>query len=310
VDVVAGFATVALVDRRARVWEALRRWAERLGNSWREWRFGRVRVINHGIYPGLGTFVGLALVGTIVGPGQEILLLFVGVGGVVGAGAWGQLLEGSAVLMRPYGFWGGLFGIILASFLAPLAGGDPWLLLGATCVAAPWVQSLGRLRCLVQGCCHGAPTDPAVGIRHWHPRSRVVRLAALANVPVHPTAMYSILWNVVIALCMTRLWTLGVDARFAAGSYLVLMGFGRFVEEALRGEPQTAVLAGLRVYQWLSIGALVTGAALTAFHGATPLTAYPPTALGMALAAACGLFAAVAMGVDFPDSRRPLSRLA
>ena len=37
-----------------------------------------------------------------------------------------------------------------------------------------------------------------------------------------------------------------------------------FAEEAYRGEPSTAVLSGLRLYQWLAIATALQGAALTA----------------------------------------------
>ena len=42
-----------------------------------------------------------------------------------------------------------------------------------------------------------ARSEGLPGIRYTHPRSRVCRLAHLAGVPVHATPVYSILWNVV-----------------------------------------------------------------------------------------------------------------
>src|SRR5262249_9695647 len=137
----------------------------------------------------------------------------------------------SFCLPRPYGFYGGLLGIILGSLAAPLFGTPIWLLLGAYCVAGPWIQALGRLRCLVQGCCHGHESKPSIGIRYTPPRSRVCRLSTLGGVPVHPTPLYSILWNVVIALVVGRLWSLAAPLGFIGGAYLALNGFGRFVEE-------------------------------------------------------------------------------
>jgi prolipoprotein diacylglyceryltransferase len=75
----------------------------------------------------------------------------------------------------------------------------------------------------------------------------VCRLSPLGGVPAHPTPLYSILWNVVIALAVGRLWSLRAPLGFIAGVYLLLGGVGRFVEEAYRGEPQTPVHAGLRL---------------------------------------------------------------
>src|SRR5207248_4708443 len=100
----------------------------------------------------------------------------------------------------------GLLGAILGVSIAKLAGADTWLLAGACCVAAPWLQALGRLRCLVQGCCHGRLAPDTAGIRYTHPRSRVFRLSSLAGLPVHAAPLYSILCNVFVAVALLRLW--------------------------------------------------------------------------------------------------------
>jgi membrane-associated phospholipid phosphatase len=313
-DVAAGMAVVAVVARAGALWRRVRALAEQTANSWREWRFGPVRVINHGAYAGLGGAVAFAIIALLVGPGHGGAVAVVGLGALAGSAVWAQVVEGSARLSRPYGFFGGLLGMCAGALLAPLFGVSAWLVLGASCVAGPWVQSLGRLRCLVQGCCHGRPAPDDVGIRYTHPRSRVTRLSDLGGVPIHPTPLYSILWNAVIAAAMTRLWLVHARLQLIGGLYLVLMGLGRFVEEAYRGEPQTAIVARLRLYQWVSVVAVAAGAVViataTAFgHGG----AAPPIVLDAGVlwpSLAYGLFVAFATGVDFPDSNRRLSRLA
>src|SRR5438270_14072929 len=62
------------------------------------------------------------------------------------------------------------------------------------------VAASPRLRCLVQGCCHGRVAHTSVGIRYAHTRSRMCRLSTLAGGPVHPTPLYSILCNIIIAV--------------------------------------------------------------------------------------------------------------
>lgn len=308
-DIAAGFAAYALVARRAAVWEALRRATERVANSWTERRVGPVRILGHGRWAAFATFTGMLLVGTLVGPDHLIAAFVAGVTSVVCAGLWAQIVEGSPSLLRPYGFYGGLLGIILGALLAPLAGTPVWLILGAYAAAGPWIQAAGRMRCLVQGCCHGHETTEAIGIRYTHPRSRVVRLSSLGGVPVHPTPLYSILWNGVSALVLGRLWTLHAPLSFVAGVYLLLNGVGRFVEEDYRGEPQTPVYAGLRFYQWVALAGAVAGAALTSL---APIGAAPsPAPSGLALAGAA-IFAALAWfaaSVDFPDSNGRFARL-
>jgi hypothetical protein len=309
-DVVAALAVVVCVTRAGRLWRWARDLAERTANSWREWSLGPVRLINHGVYAGLGSFFAFAIVALLVGRGHAAAVGVAGLGALVGSALWAQLIEGSPRLSRPYGFFGGLLGICAGALVAPRLDVPVWQMLGAACVAGPWVQSMGRLRCLVQGCCHGSAAPEHVGIRYDHPRSRVTRLSSLGGVPIHPTPLYSILWNVVIAAAMTRLWLAHAQLHLIGGLYLVLMGLGRFVEEAYRGEPQTAVIARLRLYQWVSVAAIAIGALITAIGRSNPAPPIDWDAGVLLPALAYGIVVAFAMGVDFPRSNARFSRLA
>jgi hypothetical protein len=293
-----------------RLWEAARAASERVCNSWHEWRVGPIRIISHGAYAGLAAAGGVWIVGALVGPGGAGAMTMATLGGLVGSAIWAQIVEGSSRLSRPFGFYGGLLGIVLCAALAPWFGISTWLLLAAFTVAAPWVQSVGRIRCLVQGCCHGREAPEVLGIRHRHPRSRVVRLSTLGGIPVHPTALYSILWNAVIAVVVSRAWAAELPLHAIGGIYLILMGTGRFVEEAYRGEPQTPVVLGLRLYQWMAIASVVAGVACMSFGSSIPAPAPLWTLSGIPRALVLGLVVAMALGVDFPKSDCRLSRLA
>jgi membrane-associated phospholipid phosphatase/protein-S-isoprenylcysteine O-methyltransferase Ste14 len=308
-DVLGGFATVALVARFPALWSEVRKQAERIANSWKEWRVGPVRAISHGIYPGVGAFVALWIAESMAGPGCQTAILVAAIAAVVGAALWAQFIEGSPQLLRPFGFYGGLLGGTLGALIAPLFGTSPWLVLAAFSTGGPWAQALGRLRCLAQGCCHGRPAPEAVGIRYEHPRSRVCRLTKWTGVPLHPTPVYSILWNGFIALTMTRLWVLAAPLHLISGMYFILNGMGRFVEEAWRGEPQTPVFWGLRLYQWAAITSVAGGILMTAFGYSAPAPAPQPVWRALVPAAVFGLAVSIAMGVDFPNSNRRFSRL-
>src|SRR5204862_159281 len=147
------------------------------------------------------------------------------------------------------------------------AGADPWLLLAAFTIGACVTQAFGRLRCLVQGCCHGKRMSAPGGIHYRHPRSRALRLSDLGGVPAHPPPLYAILASLATGAILLRLWMLALPLSFVGGTYLVLMGLSRFVEEHYRGEPQTASVGGLRLYQWLAIGFVIVGAGVTAIGG-------------------------------------------
>jgi protein-S-isoprenylcysteine O-methyltransferase Ste14 len=300
-DVAAGGLWSWGLLRYDRIWDWLRDRTERIANSWREWRIGRFRLINHALYGGLATFACLSIVTSLT---DDLLSVAItAAAGLVGAALWAQGVEGSPRLMRPFGFYGGLFSVILAGCLAP----DPWRMLAAYSVAGPWLQAIGRLRCLVQGCCHGAPADPRIGIRYHHPRSRVLRIAGLAGRPVHATPLYSITCNAFTALVLARLWMIGAPMSLIGGLWL-LNGLGRFVEEAYRGEPQTPVIGGLRMYQWIAIGTVVAGAAITTIPTA-PSPGAHVTLAGIVLALIFGVVAGLALGFDAPECNHRFGRL-
>jgi len=308
--IAAAAIAYALAASVPSIWRWMRGLAERIANSWHETRFGAVRVINYGLWGGLAAGGGVFIIGTGTGPGHFAGVMAASLGGLVGAGLWAQKIEGSAALSRPYGFYGGLLGICLAGICAPLLGTPTWLLLGSVALSAPYIQAMGRVRCLVQGCCHGSPTSDAIGIRYHHPRSRVCRIAHLDDVPIHPTPLYSILWNVVTMIVIGRLWSLHAALNVIGGVYFVLNGLGRFCEEAYRGEPQTPIYARLRLYQWVAIAQVVAGALITALGEAPNAPPLAPNVGALVAGVVSGLLYWFALGVDFPESKRRLSRLA
>jgi hypothetical protein len=298
-----------VVIRLGEIWKALLRIAERIANSWREWRFGPVRVINHGGYNAAAAFVGMSTIGSLLGPRFAMVTTSIFLCSIVGAVMWAQFIEGSPALLRPMGFYGGFLGAIIGALPALFLSVGLWTVLAAICIAAPWIQALGRLRCLVQGCCHGRPIEAGNGIRYTHPRTRVYRLAHLSRVPIYATQLYSILWNMLVGLASLRLFAAGVSCTIICGMYLILSSAGRFVEEAYRGEPQTKIFAGLHIYQWIAATCLLAGIVITAIEARvslpTPAFHLSPLLLG----AACGVVAWFVSGVDFPDSSRRFARL-
>ena len=308
-DVAAGLVVYGVVARRDTIWRWLCDATERLANSWSEIALGAVRFMGHGAYAGAGAAVGVVVAGTLAGSANVVALAGITLAAVFGAALWAQVVEGSPQLLRPYGYFGSVFMVIAVSLAAGLAGADAWLLFVAFGVGSCFTYAFGRMRCLVQGCCHGRESSLFLGIRYRHPMSRVVRLSALRGVPVHPTPLYSMLWMLFVGAVLVRLWTLAAPLQFIAGVYFVLVGLGRFVEEHFRGEPQTAVIAGLRLYQWLTIAFVVGGAFATTLgpSPAPPIAPFDPALLPVALLV--GVICYAAYGMDFPASSRRFSRL-
>jgi len=308
-DVLAGVVAYVLVVRMKEIWIAILWVAERIANSWKEWRIGPVRIINHGGFAAAAVLLGILIIESILGPGSAWVAVSIFLCSTIGAAFWAQWVEGSPALLRPMGFYGGMLGATIGAIPALFAHVDLWFVFAAICVAAPWIQGIGRLRCLVQGCCHGRATETVPGIRYTHSRSRVCRLAQLSGVSVHATPVYSILWNGVVGVTLLRLLELHSSATLICGVYLLLSGAGRFVEEAYRGEPQTVTVCGLRLYQWIAIVTVIGGAAVTSIHGVAMTPEFALRSSSILLAIACAAVAWFATGVDFPESSRRFARL-
>lgn len=294
-----------------RIWIFLKRGSERIANSWKEWVFGKVRVINHGFYVGFGTFFGLLLAGTLAGKAYVWALLVFTVLVTIFAALWAQIIEGSAKLKRPFGYYGGVVGILFGSVAVWAMGLNGWVIIGVGSVVMPWVQAIGRLRCLVNGCCHGRPCNsPYIGIRYFHPRSRVCTISGLKGELIHPTQLYSILWLFFVGIFLFTLWNKsGISIPLIFGLYLILTSLGRFVEEAYRGEVQTPSVMGLHLYQWTAVISVIAGILMTLIL-VEPAVFSPGFCWeSVVVAGIGGFFIFFAMGVDFPYSNVRFSRL-
>jgi protein-S-isoprenylcysteine O-methyltransferase Ste14 len=308
-DVLLGAALFLFAVNIHEIWARVRSLTGRIANSWTEWRFGQIRIINHGIYAGAGAFVALSLIGTLTGPAYVPSILIVTASGIFLSAISAQWIEGSSKLLRPYGWFGGVLGAIIGLFIAKLLGANALLLFAAFCAGAPLGQAGGRLRCLVQGCCHGRAAPPEIGIRYVHPLSRVCRLAELSGVAVHPTPLYSIIYNAVTAVIVMRLWLAHGSLALIVGVYFILTGLGRFVEESFRGEPQTPIFGDLRLYQLISILTVVGGIFMTMADNSLTAPAPAPNWQAILASAGFGVFVCIAFGVDFPNSNKRFARL-
>lgn len=310
-DILAGFITFLFVINIRTIASAGLKLSAKIANSWHEWDFGKIRILNHGFYVGAGAAIGYLIISSLSGEKYFFTAFLISVFIVVCAGLWAQAIEGSSKLSRPYGFYGGLTGALAGIVLiSPLTGLQPGILFGAFAVAAPWIQISGRFRCLVQGCCHGKEINNEYGIKFHHPRSRVTRLAGLADRPLHATQSYSIISNAVSGILLIRLWYENVSPEFIAGIYLMFNGLARFVEESYRGEPQTPIAGGLRLYQWLALASFALGAYMTTVVSTAVKPEIIFSAGQLVYAASIGLLTFFAMGVDFPLSNKRFARLA
>jgi protein-S-isoprenylcysteine O-methyltransferase Ste14 len=306
------FSPIARAMHLEALWAEVLGCTERLANSWSAMRIGPVRVINHAVFAGLAGGVGAFIVVLVVGKEHVTVVSLLMLAGILGAAIVGQLMVGSSKgLGRPFGYFGGVLGIALAGLLLLPFYPSTLLVLTAFAFAGAWTQAIGRLRCIVQGCCHGAPTlagDSGIVVVNEH--SRVV-LAGLKGTHIYPTQLYSILGNIVIAAVLVGLWIAGISLTLVGGLYLVLAGLLRFIEEGYRGEPLTKIVADLHIYQWFAVAMAIAGLLVMLLDSpSAPLIAtsaiFPALGIGLLFFVVC----VFAMGVDFPESQRRFSRLS
>ncbi len=308
-DVLAGIFVFAMVIRRRRLWRWLNLKCERIANSWTSVQVGPLRVISHAPYAFAAAAVGIFLAGIF---GVPILTLaLVTMTTFIGGILWGQLIEGSPRLLRPFGYFGaiggGIVGILIAIIVTET---DIFSLLAAFALASPLTQAVGRVRCLVQGCCHGKPAS-GDGILYTNPHSRVCRSGAFKDERLHNTQLYSILSNIALFLILWRLWYGDASASLITGFYFLLTGIQRFVEEAYRGEVQTKYYGGLRFYQWLAVLFVVGGIVVTWIDSSVPVPLTTST-LGILtlISFGGGLLWSFGMSMDFPSSNVRFSKLS
>jgi len=295
------------------IWGRLQQLSEWVANSRKDWLFlnGNFRIINHSIYSGLGGAIGVAVSGYILDNNLAVLLLILC--SLIGATVFAQVMWGSSKLLRPFGYWGAIIGGIIGITLVYLIFRIPLSKVAVAAVlSAPFVQAVGRLRCLTQGCCHGVITNKSLGIRVWQSQSRVVVLSKLKGRYIHITQLYSILFNLLLGVLLWTLWfSHSVNSSIIIGLYLILTGIERFTEDAYRGEKQTRIIKGLKEPQWQAIVALVIGIIITMIPSSVP--SEPIGKFGLPFIAAVlagGVMAAFAMSMDFPKSTLRFSRLS
>jgi phosphatidylglycerol:prolipoprotein diacylglycerol transferase len=123
-------------------------------------------------------------------------------------------------------------------------------------VAAPGVFfacAVGRVGCLLAGCCHGSPSDLPWAVTFDSAEAHALSGTPL-GIPVHPAQLYAGAWSLACAAATTWLLSRRLREGAVVAAYFVLEGMGRVVLETWRGDAGRGV--GLAGISWLSAGRL------------------------------------------------------
>ncbi len=160
-------------------------------------------------------------------------------------------------------FLGGFIAAVVAAVvlvrrhrLQPLATLDvivPSLALG---------QAIGRVGCLLAGCCWGASCALPWAIVYTNPQA-AANVGTPLGVALHPWPAYASLFNFGVYLVLAALYSRRVATGRVLATYLLLYGVGRFSLEYLRGD----ALRGFVFHDVLSTSQAISVALIAAAAG-------------------------------------------
>ena len=151
-------------------------------------------------------------------------------------------------------FYGGLIAAVAVAFWYMWRHKMP---LWTTCdVFAPGIalgHAVGRLGCLMAGCCYGRPTDVPWAITFTNPEA-AANVGTPLGVALHPTQLYE---SAAEALILVLLLVTEKKGRPFEGrtfwSYIVLYGISRFVIEFFRGDDRGVLFGAISTSQFISL---------------------------------------------------------
>ena len=151
-------------------------------------------------------------------------------------------------LLPEFSFWlggglvflGGLVFAMTSFFIWKRVTGFSFKLAFPMLLALIWGHAIGRVGCLLAGCCYGSTTTVPWAI-HLHDQNR------------HPTQAYEIFLLVFTALFLVRDYKKHNDVERSLGLYFLFYGLGRFVIEFFRGDEIRGQWGPFSPSQWVGL---------------------------------------------------------
>jgi phosphatidylglycerol:prolipoprotein diacylglycerol transferase len=246
-------------------------------------RLGPLAIHSYGVMMALGFLAGLAS-WTWLSRGRERgfafcsdLLFWIMVSGVLGARIAYVVSEWPSFAAHPIDiiridqggliYYGGFIGAAIAVFVfARVRRQNARELLDFTITSVPLAHALGRVGCLLNGCCHGkegggmlAVTFPPDSLA-WLDQLEAGRIArdAPRSLPVHPVQLYEAAFDLALYALLIVFYRRTPRPGSTTALYLLIYPLGRFSLEFLRGDSRMRC-GGLSVAQWFSVALFVVG---------------------------------------------------
>ena len=175
------------------------------------------------------------------------IALFLLISGFSGAALLGLLIHGIQHGISLVFYGGVIFSALLFPLFAKQTGLDIGKELDYIVIALLPGQAMGRIGCLLAGCCYGRAYDGIFSVCFSSPASD-----APVNQPLIPVQLIE-------AICSMALFAYLYFCRYKAGKigcairYLLVYATYRFFIEFLRGDNERGVLWGLSTSQWIAL---------------------------------------------------------
>ena len=151
-------------------------------------------------------------------------------------------------------FYGGLIlSVMVALWFIRHYGLPIWLTCDAFAPGIALGQAVGRIGCLMAGCCYGEPTNLPWAITFTHPLA-AANVGTPLDVGLHPTQLYES--GAALLILGTLLLLERRSASFAGRTfwtYLLLYPSARFLIEFYRGDPRGTMFELLSTSQFVSL---------------------------------------------------------
>ena len=202
---------------------------------------GRTRGLDGNLVMDLGIYI---IISALVG--AKLLLIVVD---------FDHFLQDPLSFIRAGGvFYGGLIlSVVVALWFIRRHRLAIWLTCDAFAPGIALGQAVGRIGCLLAGCCYGKPTDLPWAIIFTHPLA-AANVGTPLDVSLHPTQLYesgATLLILGVLLLLERYAPSFTGRTF--WTYLLLYPAARFLIEFYRGDPRGTVFELLSTSQFVSL---------------------------------------------------------
>jgi prolipoprotein diacylglyceryltransferase len=219
---------------------------------------GDISVMSYPFFVTLAMFVGFGIYMAQIKKDQVrnmnafAIVIFALIGGAIGAKLpllfiyWKELtVDGlnPAIIFAGRSIVGGLLGGLLGAKLVKKSLKIDVRLGNQIAIPVAFAMAIGRIACLLEGCCYGKPTNSSYGIDFG---DHILR---------HPTQLYELVFDVILGIYLIYRKKKGIEPgglfRLFINSYLGFRFFNEFIRVEVVG------WLGLTDFQWICMISLI-----------------------------------------------------